>query len=732
MTGMKRPLSWMGFSAAAAFLLAGWGGPMAAGILLATSALAVVLIFLIPKIRSMRGLAAVSMTVCMAMGLYLYQELAVYRPLEQYAGQTVTMKAEITGEPNVYENTARYPASVISGDIPTGTPVYIWVADADFVPQPFDQVEGQVTVYPLSETAQQLRQNKADGVILSGILKTYDGASIIHPDTPKWKTALHTVRQGAADVVNRYLTGEPAAMVRGICLGDRSGIPDTVVAAFRDSGVSHLLVVSGLHLGMVAAALRWLLGRLRLGRRLTAVICMGGVLAFMLLVGFSPSVKRSGMMMLVLLAGDLFGREADGLNSLGLALLLMGLANPFMVWDVGLQLSVGATWGILCLYPRIDKQILCPHVRDNACGWVRVLYQPLQAAALSISATVVIIPLLVYYYGRLSVVFLPANLIMVFPATVLVITGLLGVLLGGWFAPAATLLFGIAGGIARLLQMFAGWLGRFPWATISARQPYVWVWALLSVIILYLFWRRTTAPARVAIGAGSVMALALGMLTYHRVLPPVTTCSVLETTSGMATLISWDTGRILVLSGGEAAFISETVGALSRAGVSSLSAVVLTDLEDKALQRLSVLTGTCPVEQIISPAQGRYAPAVKSLIPVSGRVMADQVEASVGDNHYIELRQGWLRITAGETRILFGPQTGDAAALPASWRQTHLAVMRAPVAHAGQIKAAAGISRGIPDSLHTAFPAVDEWHNLPPQGSQLWATRGQQDICLNR
>lgn len=732
MTGMKRPLSWMGFSAAAAFLFAGWGGPTAAGILLAAAALAAALLFLIPKIRPLRGLAAVGVTVCIAMGIYLYQELAVYRPLEPYAGQTVALKAEITGEPDVYDSNVRYPAAVISGDIPAGTPVYVWVADADFAPQPFDQIEGQVALFPLSDTAQRLRQDKADGVILSGMLKTYGGAAITHPDTPQWKTVLPSIRQGAAGVVNRYLAGDPAAMVRGICLGDRDGIPETIVASFRNSGVSHLLVVSGLHLGMVAGALRWLLRRLRLGRRLTAVICMGGVLAFMLLVGFSPSVKRAGVMMLVLLAGDLFKREADGLNSLGLALLLIGFANPFMVWDIGLQLSAGATWGILCLYPRIEKKILRARVRDNARGWVRVLYRPLQAAALSISATVVIIPLLVHYYGRLSVVFLPANLVMVFPATVLVIAGLLGVLLGGWLAPAATLLFGIAGGIARLLQMFAGWLGGFPWATIPVNQPYVWVWALLSVVILYLFWKRTTATARVAIGACSVMALAMGTLTYHQALQPVTTCSFLETTSGTAALISWDSGHILVLSGGDAALIGETAGALSRAGVRYLSAVVLPDLEDKALQRLPVLMEACTVGQVICPAQGRYAPAIKSLFPACDRVMADKVEASVGGNHHIELRQGWLRITAGETRILFGPEAGDAAALPAAWRQTHLAVMRAPVAHADQIEAAAGISRGSQESLQTAFPAVKEWYDLPPQGSQKWATRGMQDICLNR
>lgn len=730
MKKMKRPLSWMGFSAAAAFLFAGWVGPLAAGILLTAGFAGAMLSLAVPRLRAVSGLAAVSVTVCVAMGLFLYKELAVYRPLEAYAGQTLAVKAEITGEPTVYERSARYPATVVGGEIPEDTPLYIWVTDADFAPQPFDMVEARIKLFPLEEDRAQRLQDKAGGVLLSGSLQTYDGADIIRPEKTPPGAALLTVRQAAGQVVNRYLSGVPAAMVRAICLGDRDGLPESTLESFRSCGVSHLLVVSGLHLGMVAAAMRWLLRRLRLGRRLTAVLSMVGVLGFMLLTGFSPSVKRAGVMLLVLLAGDLFKREADGLNSLGLALLLMGLLNPFMVWDVGLQLSAGSTWGILYLYPRIEKCLLRPRVRDNARGWVRVAYHPLQAAALSLSA-MAILPLLAVYFGDLSLVFLPANLLMVFPATCLVVAGLLGVLLGGWFAPAGTLLFGAAGGIARLLQTFARWLGGFSWSTVSIRQPYLWVWAALTVLVLCLFWKRASAPARVAIGAGSVMALALGALTYHAAMRPVTTCTFLETTGGTAALIRWESGNILVLSGDEASLISETTSALSRAGVRSLSAVVLPDLEDKALQRLTLLADACPAEQVICPSTGLYAPAVKSLFPETGRAMADTVEAAVGDDHRIQMQRGWVRISAGETRFLFCPEEGDASALPADWRKTHLAVMRAPVAHADEIEAVAGISSVPRETLQPCFTAVNKWVDLPENRSLMWATGGKQDICLN-
>ena len=171
--------------------------------------------------------------------------------------------------------------------------------------------------------------------------------------------------------------------------------------------------------------------------------------------------------------------------------------------------------------------------------------------------------------------------------------------------------------------------------------------------------------------------------------------------------------------------------ALSRAGVRSLSAVVLPDLEDKALQRLTLLADACPAEQVICPSTGLYAPAVKSLFPETGRAMADTVEAAVGDDHRIQMQRGWVRISAGETRFLFCPEEGDASALPADWRKTHLAVMRAPVAHADEIEAVAGISSVPRETLQPCFTAVNKWVDLPENRSLMWATGGKQDICLN-
>lgn len=676
----------MGFSASAAFLLAGWGGLSVALALLVVGAVAAVAGALLRHRWQGRAAAIVGVTIVVAMGAFWQVEKRTFQPLEAYAGKTLSLTMEITDHPTNYARSARYTARVTQGDLPTGTRLTLWITSADVRPQPYDRLSGQVALFPLEEDAAQRRQDKAEGIVLSGSLRIGESVTVQTPTQKPWGAALLSVRQAAAGLVERYLSGEPAALVKSLCLGDRSVLSGAIKDDFRACGVSHLLVVSGLHLSMIAGAVQALLRLLRCRRRPAAVITMLAVIAFMLLVGFTPSVKRAGVMLLVLLAGELFRREADGLNSLGLALLLIGLLDPYMVWDIGLQLSAGSTAGILLLYPRMQRGWLLS-VQQSSHAWVRTLYRPAQMVAVSLSAMLVL-PLLILYFGEISLVFLPANLLMVYPATGAVVVGLLGLVCGGWCAPAGTLLFGAAGLLARLLRWIAGWIGRLPLATVQVRQPYVWLGLLLVAVVLGLFWKHLTRKTRVCAVTGAVIALAAGVLTYQALMRPVTTCEFLETEGDTAALMQWSGGNALILTGEEDATMRQVTAALSRQRIRRLSVVVLLNLNDKALANLPVLANACEIERVICPSSGRYAPSVRSLFAEDACTMAEHSVVTVGEQHRFELNNGWLQAAAGDTRFLFAPADGDAAALPDSWKQVHLAALPKTVTNADQITAA--------------------------------------------
>lgn len=661
---MKRPLAWIGFSASAALLLAGVGGlPMAVALCI-VGGMGGVVLFCIRRRWPLYSLLTVCLSVMCAAGVFTVTEMVSFRPLERFQGQTMPLTLQLTEKTKDYSGTALYTATVIDGDLPAGTKVRVWVADTAEAGE-YDLVSGVVTFDPPEEDEYRL-QNKADGILLTGYVDGWNNEITVTAAEPSWQESIGVFRQSAVNVAERYLSGDAAAIVRSLCLGDRQELSAKVTESFRDSGTSHLLVVSGLHLSMIASAVLGLLRVLRVRRRPAAVMAMLAVIGFMCLVGFTPSVRRAGTMLLVMLIGQLFKREADGLNSLGLALLLMGLGDPYMVFDVGLQLSAGSVAGILLLYPRAERSFLRPRLRDARRVWMRWLYKPAQAIAISLSATALIWPLLGWYFGEISLVFLPANLLMVFPATLAVITGLLGVLSGGWCPPLGEVCFFLSGTLAGYLQTVAEWLSECPLATLYVRYGYVAVWAGLCVIAGCFLWKRLTAARRLTALAAAVAVLMAGTMTYHTAMRSVTTCWVTRSDEGMATLMEWDDGNLLVISGEDIQLVWRTVSELEERRVERLSAVVFPDLDDAALASMAMLTETCEIERVFCPATGRYAPTVKDLFVPSTRTMAEEVTFTIGEDHRFTLREGWLYAVTGETTWLLAA-ADNTAPPPEEW-----------------------------------------------------------------
>lgn len=149
--------------------------------------------------------------------------------------------------------------------------------------------------------------------------------------------------------LGRTVGGTAAAMVTG----DSARLDAGVQEQFRLAGVSHLLVVSGLHLSLLAWALQSFFSFWVRRRKVAVLLTMLGVVGYMLLIGFTVSIVRAGTLVLMTLLAQLLNRQADTLNSLGLSLLILLSINPFAACDTGVLLSFGATLGLLC-FARLD------------------------------------------------------------------------------------------------------------------------------------------------------------------------------------------------------------------------------------------------------------------------------------------------------------------------------------------------------------------------------------------
>lgn len=170
--------------------------------------------------------------------------------------------------------------------------------------------------------------------------------------------ASNRVRRRLRDSAEAVMAPADAALFTGLVLGDDAREPPEMLVAFRTSGLSHLTAVSGQNVAFVLAAATPLLRRLRPWWRWAGTI--GTVGWFMLITRFEPSVLRAGFMAALAATAFVLGLQASVVRLLALAVGVLVLVDPLLVWSVGFWLSVGATAGVCVLAPLIETRLPGP------------------------------------------------------------------------------------------------------------------------------------------------------------------------------------------------------------------------------------------------------------------------------------------------------------------------------------------------------------------------------------
>ncbi len=210
------------------------------------------------------------------------------------------------------------------------------------------------------------------------------------------------------------LSEDSYATIAAMTLGDKTGVSAELRDTYSKAGVSHVLALSGLHLGIIYAMIALLLGR----RRNT----MGGLLVtlllvwtFALMVGMSPGIVRSAAMFSVYASMTFLQRDYLTANSLALAASVMLLASPAMLWDVGFQMSFLAVMGIvICHVLLLNNRLYVRYAHRRFVGKLVSL------VCISLAAQLFVLPLVMYYFGNVPFYFLLANIVAV-PLTTLII-----------------------------------------------------------------------------------------------------------------------------------------------------------------------------------------------------------------------------------------------------------------------------------------------------------------------
>jgi len=225
------------------------------------------------------------------------------------------------------------------------------------------------------------------------------------------RAALYAVRNASLARIYRLLPDPEASLLAGIVLGVDTGLTQELQDAFRLTGTAHIIAISGFNMAILSGLLVRLSARL-LGPLRGGLVALLGILFYTLFVGAAPSVSRAAFMSGLALFAPLLGRKIFGMYTLTLAAAFLALLNPFVLWDVGFQLSFFATLGIV-LYAAPLTSLLS--ARLPRLPWTVAVAGLLPSLAdlvlIPVVAQFATLPLTAYYFQRLSLISIPANLL---------------------------------------------------------------------------------------------------------------------------------------------------------------------------------------------------------------------------------------------------------------------------------------------------------------------------------
>ena len=329
-----------------------------------------------------------------------------------------------------------------------------------------------------------------------GVSATLEARSLsISEGAPGGPSAwLEGVRQIVGDALETSLPEPVAGLAAGIVVGLRDRVDRDLAADFTTTGVSHVVAISGWNIAIVAGAVMAAASRVR--RRRRAFLAIATIAAYTLFAGASASVVRAAVMAAVALLAREAGRPAVAATALGWAVTLLVLIDPSMATDVGFQLSVLGTVGLIAWADPLEKRI-----RRIAGG--RIPGPLAESLAISLAAQAATLPVVLATFGRLATVAPVVNLIVV-PLIPPAMAASLLAFVGGTAALAgAPEIVGVALGLPAwaLLSLAIGAVrigAGLPGASLAIEPPFDALAGASAALILLFVWRRPTGATLLA------------------------------------------------------------------------------------------------------------------------------------------------------------------------------------------------------------------------------------------
>ena len=410
--------------------------------------------------------------------------------------------------------------------------------------------------------------------------------------------AIYDLRERSLQRLYLLWPDPEASLLAGILLGVESGISESVQRAFRETGTTHIIAISGFNITIVAGMFARLFSRVFSSRQAAGAALLG-IILYTLLVGADPAVVRAAVMGGLGIFARQIGRRQHGLNAAALASLIMILIQPGLLWDISFQLSLAATLGLILYAEPLAAWFLNISSRFLPLRAAERITQPVSEYFLfTIAAQLTTLPVMIYHFHSFSISTLLANpAILPVQPPIMVLGGLALILSLVWLPlgrAAAPLVYPFVLFTIRAVE----WFSSLPIKSIQVGQiGLVWIFGFYLLLVVLTFGRGLLIPlSRFIQPASAVGVLALAVLLTWR--------SAFSAPDGKLHLYLLDVGmgsavylespggqRVLINGGPSTRALSDQLGRRTRPFSRELDLVVVASPLE---QDLDALVGTLP------------------------------------------------------------------------------------------------------------------------------------------
>ena len=223
-----------------------------------------------------------------------------------------------------------------------------------------------------------------------------------------------------------------SAVILGVMLGYTDNINEELKEQFSESNISHVLAVSGMHIGYIIIISKKIIEKF-LGKRISYIIASFILIIYMYITGFSTSIVRAGIMGIITCMSFVFYRKSNTINNIAISSLIILINNPFTLISTSFLLTYGGTLGIILFSSTIEKMIKNIKIRNRKWKYVFIKIQRkseniIKIISVSISAQIIITPIMLIQFNTIGISFLITNLLLSFVIGIIVMGGFLQIL----------------------------------------------------------------------------------------------------------------------------------------------------------------------------------------------------------------------------------------------------------------------------------------------------------------